>query len=96
MHTISLNTFTYLLIILPKSLTKASEKLWPAPHRCSPIVVITSYCFRSSIRESIRRMTVLVFTHHQMKSFNSLPFDLIINNNYYKTDFIKFKLYPPT
>ena len=60
MHTISLNTFTYLLIILPKSLTKASEELWPAPHRCSPTVVITFSCFRSSIRESHRRTTVLI------------------------------------
>ena len=51
--TISLNTFTYLLIILLKSLTKASEELWPTPHRCSFVAVISFSCFRSSIRESI-------------------------------------------
>jgi hypothetical protein len=38
-HTISQNIFTYLLIILPKSLTKASEELWLAPHRCFPTTV---------------------------------------------------------
>ncbi len=36
----SLNTITYLLIILGKSLTKASEELWPASHQCSPVVIL--------------------------------------------------------
>ena len=38
--TTNLNTITYLLIILHKSLTKASEDLWPAPHRCSLVVLL--------------------------------------------------------
>ena len=38
MQNTNLNTVTYLLIIFCKSLTKASEELWPAPHRCSPVV----------------------------------------------------------
>jgi hypothetical protein len=33
------NIQSYLLIIFCKSLTKASEELWPAPHRCSPVVL---------------------------------------------------------
>ena len=49
-----------------KSLTKASEELWPAPHRCFPTVVIIDLCFRSSTRERVRRTTVLIFTHHQL------------------------------
>ena len=63
----SLNTFTYQLTTLPKSLTKASEELWPAPHRCFPTVVIFSCCFRSSIRESSCRTTVLIFKLHQSR-----------------------------
>ena len=35
----NLNTISHLLIILTKSLTKVSEELWPAPHRCSPVVL---------------------------------------------------------
>ena len=52
-----------------KSLTKASEELWPTPHRCFPTVVIIDLCFRSSTRERLRRTTVLIFTHHHFSSF---------------------------
>ena len=59
MQNTSLNTITYLLIILCKSLTKASEEFWPAPHRFS-LLFHHPCSFRSSIREVRRRTTVLI------------------------------------
>ena len=56
----NLNTISHLLIILTKSLTKVSKELWPAPHRCPPVVFTTFYSFRSSIKKLIRRTTVLI------------------------------------
>ena len=65
MQNTSLNTITYLLIILHKSLTKASEELWLAPHQCSPAALPFLY-FQVFHPRGYRRTTVLIFAHHQL------------------------------
>ena len=64
MQNTSLNTITYLLIILHKSLTKALEELWPTLHRCS-LATLPFLYFQVFHPRGYCRMTVLIFAHHQ-------------------------------